>query len=36
MIGYGRSRSPFYRKLYADLPGGIRIYPVCRRSPSHS
>lgn len=22
MIGYARSRSPFYRKLYADLPSG--------------
>jgi len=23
MIGHARSRSPFYRELYADLPGGV-------------
>jgi phenylacetate-coenzyme A ligase PaaK-like adenylate-forming protein len=31
MIGYARSHSPFYRELYADLPGGVpdlRITPL--------
>ena len=28
MIGHARSRSPFYRELYADLPGGIPDLPM--------
>lgn len=28
MISHARSRSPFYRELYADLPGGVPDLPV--------